>query len=293
MSNLEHINNFLNNLLYLKNYSKETITNYKRDLVQLNNSLSDNKPITDLSYNDVSTWIKKLHAQGNSSKTIQRKLSSIRSFFNFLLNNEIIAKNPTLGIKAPKGEKRLPKAVNIDELAYLLDITPCDDIEARDIASFDLLYSCGIRLSELSSIEIRDISIPKKSVRVIGKGNKERIVYFGSKTLTNLKRWFDIRNSFNPKSDYLFISHNGTHLTNRSIQKRLEIFAQKYSTKHIHPHMLRHSFASHVLDSSKDLLAVKDLLGHSDISSTQIYTHLNFQQLADVFDNTHPRAKKK
>ncbi|MED7788207.1 site-specific tyrosine recombinase/integron integrase [Francisella sp. 19X1-34] len=292
MANLEHINTFLNNLLYLKNYSKETINNYKRDLIQLNNTLGE-RNIIDLNYNDISTWIKKLHAQGNSSKTIQRKLSSIRSFYNFLLNNEVIAKNPTLGIKAPKGEKKLPKAINIDELAYLLDIAPCNDIEARDIASFDLLYSCGIRISELSSIQIKDINIGDKNVRVIGKGNKERVVYFGAKTLINLKRWLDVRNSFNPQSDYLFISQNGSHLTNRSIQKRLEIFAQKYATKHIHPHMLRHSFASHVLDSSKDLLAVKDLLGHSDISSTQIYTHLNFQQLADVFDNTHPRAKKK
>ncbi|API87405.1 site-specific tyrosine recombinase/integron integrase [Francisella uliginis] len=292
MSNIEHINNFLNNLLYLKNYSKETINNYKRDLIQLNNSLDD-RPIINLSYNDISIWIKKLHSQGNSSKTIQRKISSIRSFFNFLLNNEVIAKNPTLGIKAPKGEKKLPKAINIDELAYLLDIAPCNDLEARDIASFDLLYSCGIRISELSSIQIKDINMGNKSVRVIGKGDKERVVYFGSKTLISLKRWLDIRGSFNPQSDYLFISQNGTHLTNRSIQKRLEVFAQKYATKHIHPHMLRHSFASHVLDSSKDLLAVKDLLGHADISSTQIYTHLNFQQLADVFDNTHPRAKKK
>ncbi|ASG67477.1 tyrosine recombinase XerC [Francisella halioticida] len=292
MDNLDHINNFLNDLLYLRNYSKETISNYKRDLIQLNNFL-DKKSITNLSYNDISIWAKKLHSQGNSTKTIQRKLSSIRSFFNFLLNNEIITKNPSLGLKAPKGEKKLPKAINIDELAYLLDIKPYNNIETRDIASFDLLYSCGIRLSELSSIQVKDINIEKKSVRVIGKGNKERVVYFGSKTLINLKRWFDIRDSFSPKSDYLFISHNGTHLTNRSIQKRLEIFAQKYATKHIHPHMLRHSFASHVLDSSKDLLAVKDLLGHADISSTQIYTHLNFQQLADVFDNTHPRAKKK
>ncbi|WP_150468127.1 site-specific tyrosine recombinase/integron integrase [Francisella sp. SYW-9] len=292
MTNLEHINTFLDNLLYLKNYSKETINNYKRDLIQLNNSLGE-KSLIDLSYNDISTWIKKLHAQGNSSKTIQRKLSSIRSFYNFLLNNEAIVKNPTLGIKAPKGEKKLPKAINIDELAYLLDIAPCNDIEARDIASFDLLYSCGIRISELSSIQIKDINIGDKSVRVVGKGNKERVVYFGAKTLANLKKWLDVRSSFNPQSDYLFISQNGSHLTNRSIQKRLEIFAQKYATKHIHPHMLRHSFASHVLDSSKDLLAVKDLLGHSDISSTQIYTHLNFQQLADVFDSTHPRAKKK
>ncbi|MED7820079.1 MULTISPECIES: site-specific tyrosine recombinase/integron integrase [unclassified Francisella] len=292
MQNLEHIDNFLNDLLHIKNYSKETIDNYKRDLIQLNNSL-EQKSLTSLNRSDVSMWIKKLHAQGNSTKTIQRKISSIRSFFNFLLNNEIVSINPTIGIKAPKGEKKLPKAINIDELAYLLEIKPYNDIEARDIASFDLLYSCGIRLSELSTIQINDINISKKSIRVTGKGNKERIVYFGSKTLGNLKRWLDIRDSFSPQSNYLFISQIGTHLTNRSIQKRLEIFAQKYATKHIHPHMLRHSFASHVLDSSKDLLAVKDLLGHADISSTQIYTHLNFQQLVDVFDNSHPRAKKK
>ncbi|MBK2247067.1 tyrosine-type recombinase/integrase, partial [Francisella tularensis] len=123
--------------------------------------------------------------------------------------------------------------------------------------------------------------------------NKQRIVYFGTKTLSNLNRWLKIRDSLKPSSDYLFISRDGKHLTNRSIQKRLEIFAQKYASRHIHPHMLRHSFASHVLDSSKDLLAVKDLLGHADISSTQIYTHLNFQQLASVFDKAHPRAKKK
>nr|MCX3303509.1 tyrosine-type recombinase/integrase [Bacillus pacificus] len=142
------------------------------------------------------------------------------------------------------------------------------------------LYSCGIRLSELSSVELKDISISQKNIRVTGKGNKQRIVYFGTKTLRNLSRWLKIRDSLKPSSDYLFISRDGKHLTNRSIQVRLETFAQKYASRHIHPHMLRHSFASHVLDSSKDLLAVKDLLGHADISSTQIYTHLNFQQLA-------------
>ncbi|ACD30429.1 tyrosine-type recombinase/integrase [Francisella tularensis] len=292
MTNLEHINNFLDNLLYLKNYSQETINNYQRDLLQLNQALSD-KNIISLTHSDILIWIKKLHAQGNSPKTLQRKLSSVRSFFNFLINSEIVSQNPANGIKAPKDSKRLPKVVNTDELAYLLDINPSNDIEARDIACFDLLYSCGIRLSELSSVELKDISISQKNIRVTGKGNKQRIVYFGTKTLSNLSRWLKIRDSLKPSSDYLFISRDGKHLTNRSIQKRLEIFAQKYASRHIHPHMLRHSFASHVLDSSKDLLAVKDLLGHADISSTQIYTHLNFQQLASVFDKAHPRAKKK
>ena len=292
MINLEYISNFLDNLLYLKNYSQETINNYQRDLLQLNQSLND-KNITSLTHNDILIWIKKLHAQGNSPKTLQRKISSVRSFFNFLINSEIISQNPASGIKTPKSSKKLPKAVNTDELVYLLNINPNNDIEARDIACFDLLYSCGIRLSELSSINLKNISISQKSIRVIGKGNKQRIAYFGSKTLSNLDRWLKIRDTLKPSCDYLFISRDGKHLTNRSIQKRLEIFAEKYASRHIHPHMLRHSFASHVLDSSKDLLAVKDLLGHADISSTQIYTHLNFQQLASVFDKAHPRAKKK
>ena len=292
MSNIENIDSFLDNLLYHKNYSKETISNYKRDLKQLSDFIGDSD-ITTLSHQDILGWVKKEHGKGSSPKTLQRKLSTVRSFFNFLINSEIVTTNPALNIKAPKASKKLPKAINTNELAYLLDITPSTDIETRDIASFDLLYSCGIRLSELSAIEMKDINRSQNSIRVTGKGNKERIAYFGSKTSVSLDKWLAVRENFNPKTNHLFISRDGNHLTNRSIQKRLELFAHKYASKHIHPHMLRHSFASHVLDSSKDLLAVKDLLGHADISSTQIYTHLNFQQLADVFDKAHPRAKKK
>jgi len=292
MSNITHTDSFLDNLLYHKNYSKETISNYKRDLKQLSDFIGD-ADIIALSHQDILGWVKKEHGKGSSPKTLQRKLSTVRSFFNYLINSEIVTTNPAINIKAPKASKKLPKAINTDELAYLLNITPANDIEARDIASFDLLYSCGIRLSELSAIELKDINRSQNSIRVTGKGNKERIAYFGNKTTISLDRWLTIRDKLNPQTNHLFISRDGNHLTNRSIQKRLEIFAQKYASKHIHPHMLRHSFASHVLDSSKDLLAVKDLLGHADISSTQIYTHLNFQQLAEVFDNTHPRAKKK
>ena len=292
MSNITHINSFLDNLLYHKNYSKETISNYKRDLKQLCDFIGDSD-ITTLSHQDILGWVKKEHGKGSSPKTLQRKLSTVRSFFNFLINSEIVTTNPALNIKAPKASKSLPKIINVDELSYLLDMTPANDLEARDIASFDLLYSCGIRLSELSAIELKDINRSQNSIRVTGKGNKQRITYFGNKTTVSLDRWLAIRESFNPQTNHLFISRDGKHLSNRSIQKRLEIFAQKYASKHIHPHMLRHSFASHLLDSSKDLLAVKDLLGHADISSTQIYTHLNFQQLADVFDKAHPRAKKK
>lgn len=292
MANIDYIDKFLDNLLYHKKYSDKTITSYKRDLEQLDKSI-EGKDIVSISSQDIQLWIKKEHSKGSSPKTLQRKLSTVRSFFNFMINSEVTTLNPAANIKAPKSSKKLPKAINTNELAFLLDITPSTDIEARDIASFDLLYSCGIRLSELSAIQLKDINQSQQSIRVTGKGNKERIAYFGNKTFDNLQKWLKIRDSFNPQSNYLFISQNGTHLTNRSIQKRLEIFARKYASKHIHPHMLRHSFASHVLDSSKDLLAVKDLLGHADISSTQIYIHLNFQQLANVFDSAHPRAKKK
>ena len=292
MDNLEQIKSFLDNLQYYKNYSKQTISNYRIDLYQLNNFISF-KNFTTVTRQDIISWIKKERSQGATPKTLQRKLSSVRSFYNFLINSELILENPALDIKTPKDAKKLPKAINIDEISYLLDIKPNADIEVRDITSFDLLYSCGIRLSELSAIQLKDINISQKSIRIIGKGSKERIVYFGDKTMTNLKKWLNIRQKYKPQTPHLLISRDGKQLSNRSIQKRLELFAKKYATRHIHPHMLRHSFASHVLDSSKDLLAVKDLLGHSDISSTQIYTHLSFQQLANVFDKAHPRAKKR
>jgi integrase/recombinase XerC len=288
----EFIKKFLDDLSHHKNYSKQTIDAYSRDL----NSLSlflNSTDIKSIQKNDISRWIKILHSNGQSSKTIQRKLSSSRSFFNFLIEINVIESNPTNDIKAPKDKKLLPKDVSVDELSYLLDIKPTSKTEARDISMFDMIYSCGIRLSELSALKLKDIDFSQKSIRVVGKGNKERIAYFGEKTNNNLSKWMIIRDELNSDNEYLFLNNKGEHLTNRSIQKRLEIFSQKYSKKHIHPHMLRHSFASHILESSKDLLAVKDLLGHSDISSTQIYTHLNFQQLAETFDNFHPRAKKK
>ncbi len=286
------IQNFLNDLIFHKNYSEKTVDGYGRDLNQLNSFLAIENP-TRIKRDDISRWIKTLNAKGNSAKTIQRKLSSARAFFNFLIESNELQSNPTTDIKAPKDKKSLPKAVNVDELAFLLDITPVNNTEARDIAIFDMIYSCGIRLSELSALDISDVNFSSNSIRVTGKGNKQRIAYFGKKTHETISRWIQIRDTLNSNSDALFLNNKAERLSNRSIQKRLEIFAQKYANKHIHPHMLRHSFASHLLDSSKDLLAVKDLLGHSDISSTQIYTHLNFQQLAEVFDNSHPRAKKK
>ena len=291
--NNSYINNFLSEITHHKNYSQQTIKSYQIDLNQLTIFIGSNNNIQNISREDILRWIKKLHSQGLSPKTLQRKLSTVRSFFNHLVKSEVVASNPASNIKAPKDAKKLPTLLSVDELAYLLDIDPTTDIETRDILSFDLLYSCGIRLSELSSIQISDITNSENKIRVIGKGNKERVVYFGEKTSSNLLKWLDVRNGYNTDNDYLFIARNGKHLTNRSIQKRLEIFSNKYASRHIHPHMLRHSFASHILDSSKDLLAVKELLGHADIASTQIYTHLNFQQLADVFDKSHPRAKKK
>ncbi|APC96642.1 site-specific tyrosine recombinase/integron integrase [Francisella frigiditurris] len=290
MDNL--INKFLDDLKYHKNYSPRTIESYCKDLKQLSAFLNTYN-IKNTSPSDITNWIRDCHSKGDSSKTLQRKISSVRSFFNFLIDLDFIKNNPTFDIKPPKDSKTLPKTVNVDELAFLLDINPSSKTEVRDIAIFDMIYSCGIRLSELSGLTISKIDFSQQSLRVLGKGNKERVVYFGTKTNNTLKKWINIREEYNPKTDYLFINNKGEHLSNRSIQKRLEIFAKKYASKHIHPHMLRHSFATHLLESSKDLLAVKKLLGHSDISSTQIYTHLDFQQLAEVFDKTHPRAKKK
>jgi integrase/recombinase XerC len=290
--NNNYVDTFLDELTFHKNYSIQTISSYQRDLNQLVLFL-ESRNIQNSSREDILRWIKKLHSQGLSPKTLQRKLSTVRSFFNYLVKSDIVPSNPATNIKTPKDAKRLPKLLSVDELAYLLNIEPTNDIEMRDILSFDLLYSCGIRLSELSSIKISDITNSENKIRVIGKGNKERIAYFGKKTSINLNKWLNILSDNQLSGDYLFVAMTGKKLTNRAIQKRLELFSNKYASRHIHPHMLRHSFASHILDSSKDLLAVKDLLGHADIASTQIYTHLNFQQLADVFDKSHPRAKKK
>jgi integrase/recombinase XerC len=250
---------------------------------------------SDLSHADIRNHLGVRHRQGLSGKSLQRELSAIRSFFNYLCKVEVLALNPANGLRAPKAGRKLPTTIDVDQISGLLDQTTDDLLEIRDLAMFELFYSSGLRLSELVALNLIDIDVEVGSLRVrSGKGKKSRDLPVGKKAIEALQRWFDVRQSLAKASEpAVFISTRGGRLGNRSVQLRLQRWCQKIGLpEHVHPHMLRHSFASHMLESSRDLRAVQELLGHSNISTTQIYTHLDFQHLADIYDQTHPRAKK-
>ncbi len=288
------LNNFLHHLKFERNYSDLTIDAYQRDLHGFDVFLqSKDKALSESSSQEIKLWLKTLHSQGISPKSIQRKLSAVKSFFRYLLSNEIIIEDPSYAIKAPKSPKKLPKTLDVDQMQQVLDYQSDDDLALRDLAMLEVIYSSGLRLSELAQLRFEQIDFSQKTIRVFGKGSKERIVPIGDKAISAMNKWLNIRQSLNCTHDYLFTTLKGTPIQARSIQKRFEKFALEHAPKHIHPHMLRHAFASHLLESSRDIVAVQNLLGHSDISTTQIYTHLDFQQLASVYDQTHPRAKRK
>ena len=288
-----YIGEFLDYLQQQKNYAQNTIDSYGRDLFTFMDFCQKNtltlENITDL---DIKYCLKSWHSRRLSPRSIQRALSALKSFFNYCVDQQYIAHNPAEIIKAPKAPKKLPKTLDVDQMQQLLNITTNDKLLLRDIAMLELIYSSGLRLAELIHIKCNDCDISEKLVRVLGKGQKERIVPIGSYAIKAIIAWLDIRASFMPRCQHLFISIKGTPMLARSVQKRFEQFSKIYARQHIHPHMLRHAFASHLLESSKDLIAVQTLLGHRDISTTQIYTHLDFQQLSTIYDNTHPRAKK-
>ncbi|MFA5983809.1 MAG: tyrosine recombinase XerC [Methylococcaceae bacterium] len=292
------LNAFLDQLKYEQRASGHTISNYQRDLMQLAN-FCPNQSINHwpvISQSDIRTFIAGRHRQGSNSKSLQRGLSAIRSFYGFLLKQQWVSKNPAQHVSAPKQARKLPKTLDVDQITGLLEASADSVLEVRDLAMFELLYSSGLRLSELSGLNIQDVDLHDRSVLVIaGKGNKSRLLPIGGKAITAIQTWLPHRDSMLKTTELaLFISTRGTRLGARAIQLRL---SQWCKTKHIdetiHPHMLRHSFASHLLESSQDLRAVQELLGHSNISTTQIYTHLDFQHLAAVYDQAHPRAKKK
>ncbi|MBL4712161.1 MAG: tyrosine recombinase XerC, partial [Gammaproteobacteria bacterium] len=255
---------------------------------------------------DIRKCVAQLHRQGLSGKSLQRWLSSIRSLFTFLCRFQRATHNPAMGVPAPKAAKRLPKTLNIDEITQLLDgknlyknntgnKVQSPVIPVRNRAMMELMYACGLRLSELSGLNMRDIDWQQQTLVVTGKGQKQRRIPFGGKAKTAINHWLKHRALLTDKSEQaLFVSIRGGRLSNSSIQKQLKkmAVAQGLNTN-VYPHMLRHSFASHLLESSKDLRAVQELLGHANLSTTQIYTHLDFQHLAGVYDDAHPRARKK
>jgi len=286
---------FLQYLKYEKGAAELTIKNYHYDLTKFIQML-DEKNILD--YQAVTTkhvrqFITDLHRKGQSSASIARFLAAVRSFYTFLNKKSLVDNNPAQNIKSPKGNKKLPSLLDVDRANQLLD-TNCEKsfLAARDLAIIELIYSSGIRLAELASLDVERLDINNRQAVIYGKGSKERIVPVGSKAIVAIKEWLKWRAAF-CKDDALFISKQGNRLSHRNIQLRVRKAGIERLGQNLHPHMLRHSFASHILESSQDLRAVQELLGHANISTTQIYTHLDFQHLAKIYDIAHPRAKHK
>ncbi len=277
--------------------SPHTLSSYRRDLTQAMNYFSEQKIDSwqKINGHQYRAYVAHQFRKALSPKTIQRQLSALRRLYEYLIKEQLMTHNPLKGIRAPKAGRKLPKAPNIEQLEQLLQPLDNDLFLVRDRAMFELLYSSGLRLSELTSIDCIDVKLSDQQLRVLGKGNKERDLPIGKKAIDALKIWLKIRSNL-AKGDEksLFVSRFGTRISQRGVQQRLQKMAiEKGLPMHLHPHMLRHAFASHILESSGDLRAVQELLGHADISTTQIYTHLDFQHLADVYDKAHPRAKKK
>ena len=296
MTNQEYVSKFFEYIQFEKNLSAFTLKNYEIDIKKLL-ALNESKLLTDYQVEDIRFALTKLHSQNLNGKSLSRILSSWRGLFNFISHRFNMKLNPTHGIKPPKGQKKLPETLSIDQTIKLVEIEDNSFLGLRDRAILELFYSSGLRLSELSNCKITDIDFIDSVIRIIGKGQKERYVPVGKKAKEAIKVWLEVRKNIkniDNNNPYIFLSESGNPLSNRSIQYRLKHWAIKQGIpENIHPHLLRHSFASHVLQSSQDLRAVQELLGHSNISTTQIYTHLDFQHLSKVYDQAHPRAKKK
>ena len=291
------ITRFLIYLRYELNLSPHTLNSYHRDLRRIGQWCLENGQ-TDwvaLTQQQILAYLSQRHRQGISGKSLQRELSCIRSLYRFLMREEQTDNNPAQGLRAPKAKSRLPNTLNADQLASLLDTDTEDPLLLRDLAIMELFYSSGLRLQELVSLDIDNINWGDAMIEITGKGAKTRRVPIGKKALEALARWLKLRGNYTSNDEHaLFVSRRGTRIHSRTIQTRMKKSAFMCGAEdNIHPHMLRHSCASHLLESSNDLRAVQELLGHADISSTQIYTHLDFQHLANVYDNTHPRAKKR
>ena len=296
MNNSELIEEYKKFISFEKRLSPSSVKNYLRDIDTLL-KLNENTTLDGYSIENIRKNIATLHSKGLGGKSLSRMISSWRGLFNFLIHKYGFKKNPTLGIKAPKSKKLLPQTLSVDQTIKLVDIKDSSFLGLRDHAILELFYSSGLRLSELVNLNIGDLDFDSGTITVIGKGQKERVIPFGSFAAKAIKKWLEIRKKISvPKSEdqILFLSKTGKKLTSRAIQYRLKYWAIKQGVpENIHPHLLRHSFASHLLQSSQDLRAVQELLGHSNISTTQIYTHLDFQHLSKIYDKAHPRAKKK
>ena len=294
----QDIQSFLSSLLTFRNASQHTIVAYEHDLNKLLSLLDPEKSPYELESHEIKRLLVVLRSQGYAPYSLRRMISTWRSWYRFLVSENIMKSNPCLGIRAPKAEKKLPKALSVDDCARLLSDLPGDQssnalLLARDQAMFELFYSSGLRLSELHALEVGSFKeILQGQIRVHGKGGKQRVVPVGLPCIESVKMWVQFRNQIAIDSEVgLFLNYKGVRLSRRSIQRAIARRAEKSGLPlHVSPHMMRHSCASHLLQSGADLRSVQEILGHSDISTTEIYTHLDYQHLAKIYDKAHPRA---
>ncbi len=293
----EPLNRFYEFLRSEKGLSVHTQRNYKQQLETMAHYLLS-VGVKDWKQVDAA-WVRQLASKGMRSgmkeSSLATRLSSLRSFFDFLVLRGELNANPAKGVSAPRKKRPLPKNLDVDEMAQLLEVDNDDPLSVRDRAMMELMYGAGLRLAELVSINVKDVNFGAEEIRVIGKGNKERIAPLSGQSKEWMHNWLKIRSQLATDGEpALFVSKLGGRISHRNVQKRMAEWGQKQAVNsHISPHKLRHSFATHVLESSNNLRAVQELLGHENISTTQIYTHLDFQHLAEVYDQAHPRAHKK
>ena len=290
------IEQYLAHLQTVKQLSTHTLTAYRTDLSKAYQLLCK-QGLTDWQQVEPShiRWlVGELHKQNLASRSIARLLSAVRSLYGYLLREGHCRHDPAKGIRPPKQAKKLPRLLDVDRATQLLDAPQGDDfVQRRDHAMLELFYSSGLRLSELTGLNLPDIDLVAGQVRVLGKGRKERFLPVGPQACEAIRQWLTVRGQVAPQDDALFLGVRGKRIAASTVRERVRLAGARELGQHLHPHMLRHSFASHLLESSQDLRAVQELLGHADISTTQIYTHLDFQHLAQVYDQAHPRAKRK
>ena len=290
----KNVEEYISYIADVKNLSKNTTNSYKRDLNKFANFVTGHEITNYSSINDeiCSAWIGDLFSDGINPRSIQRHLSSAKGFFEYLKKNGLVNTSPFDLISAPKTPSNLPDVLSPEDVEQLLNFKPSSLIEVRDMAIVELIYSSGLRVSEAIDIDITDFEEDMSFLRVIGKGSKTRLVPLGKFAINAIKNWLTEREKIVNNTDALFLNSKGTRLSVRSVQIRLKKMALKQGLPPIYPHMLRHSFATHMLESSGDLRTIQELLGHSSLSTTQIYTKLDYQHLAKIYDQAHPRAKK-
>jgi integrase/recombinase XerC len=291
------VERFLTHIAIERRLSPLTVDGYRREMARFHEHL-ENEDVNDWREVDesrVRDYVSRRHRQGAGAPTLQRSLSAIRSFYKFLLRERVASHNPAAGVTAPRTRRKLPDALDVDRVGALLEMPVQGPLDTRDRAMFELMYSSGLRLAETVSLNVGDVNMKDALVQVTGKGAKQRVVPVGGVACEWLRSWLGERAAIAAGTEAaLFVSRRGNRITARAVQSRLARWAKIQGIdRPVHPHMLRHSFASHMLESSGDLRAVQELLGHADISTTQIYTHLDFQHLAEVYDQAHPRARRR